>query len=143
MLKLEEQFMIKDLYRKGVSISEIARRTGRDRKTIRQIVTAPLAAPSAAHRTARPRSSAAMASTCKPSQLSRIMRARPIQSAGPCRLVANFRICRSSCSSCAALARRIFGIAFLLLFSLSSFYSTTFKEQSSRALIAVFLILIS
>lgn len=33
--------MIKDMYRKGVSMSEIARRTGRDRKTIRQIVTAP------------------------------------------------------------------------------------------------------
>jgi transposase len=33
--------MIRDLYRKGVSISEIARRTGRDRKTIRQTVQAP------------------------------------------------------------------------------------------------------
>lgn len=41
MLVIEERFMIKDMYRKGVSISEIARRTGRDRKTIRQIVTAP------------------------------------------------------------------------------------------------------
>ena len=38
MLDLEERFMIRDLYRKGVSISEIARRTGRDRKTIRKIV---------------------------------------------------------------------------------------------------------
>jgi transposase len=41
MLALEERFMIRELYRKGVSISEIARRTGRDRKTIRQIATAP------------------------------------------------------------------------------------------------------
>lgn len=41
MLALEERFMLRELYRKGVSISEIARRTGRDRKTIRQIVTAP------------------------------------------------------------------------------------------------------
>ncbi len=42
MLAIEERFMIKELYRKGVSISDIARRTGRDRKTIRKLVTAPL-----------------------------------------------------------------------------------------------------
>src|SRR6266480_1427537 len=41
MLALEERFIIIELYRKGVSISEIARRTGRDRKTIRQVVNAP------------------------------------------------------------------------------------------------------
>jgi transposase len=41
MVALEERFMIREMYRKGVSISEIARRIGRDRKTIRQIVTAP------------------------------------------------------------------------------------------------------
>ena len=41
MVALEERFMIRELYRKGVSISEIARRTGRDRKTIRHIATAP------------------------------------------------------------------------------------------------------
>ena len=41
MLALEERFMIRDLYHKGVSISELARRTGRDRKTIRQTVQAP------------------------------------------------------------------------------------------------------
>ena len=41
MLALEERFMIREMYRKGVSISEIARRTGRDRKTIRQTVNAP------------------------------------------------------------------------------------------------------
>jgi transposase len=45
MLALEERFMIREMYRKGVSISEIARRTGRDRKTIRQIVSAPELAP--------------------------------------------------------------------------------------------------
>src|SRR6266566_4581511 len=41
MLALEERFMIREMYRKGISISEIARRTGRDRKTIRQTVSAP------------------------------------------------------------------------------------------------------
>ena len=45
MLALEERFMIREMYRKGVTISEIARRTGRDRKTIRQVVTAPELAP--------------------------------------------------------------------------------------------------
>lgn len=38
MLDLEERFMIRDMRRKGLSISEIARRTGRDRKTIRKII---------------------------------------------------------------------------------------------------------
>jgi transposase len=38
MIDLEERFMIRELYRKGVSISEIARQTGRDRKTIRRAV---------------------------------------------------------------------------------------------------------
>src|SRR5258708_15779996 len=45
MLALEERFMIRDLYRKGASISEIARRTGRDRKTIRQTVQEPAILP--------------------------------------------------------------------------------------------------
>jgi transposase len=45
MLALEERFMIREMYRKGVSISEIARQTGRDRKTIRQAATAPDLAP--------------------------------------------------------------------------------------------------
>jgi transposase len=44
MLDIEERFMLKELYRKGVSISEIARQTGRDRKTIRKLVNAPLLA---------------------------------------------------------------------------------------------------
>ena len=55
MLTLEESFMIKVLYRKGVSISEIARRTGRDRKTIRHIATIPLTASSPAARQGRAR----------------------------------------------------------------------------------------
>lgn len=42
MLCVEERFMIKEWHRKGVSISEIARRTGRDRKTIRKALGAPL-----------------------------------------------------------------------------------------------------
>jgi transposase len=45
MLALEERFMIREMYRNGVSISEIARRTGRDRKTIRQVVNASELAP--------------------------------------------------------------------------------------------------
>ena len=45
MLALEERFMIREMYRKGVSISEIARQTGRDRKTIRQVVNASELAP--------------------------------------------------------------------------------------------------
>jgi transposase len=42
MLGVENRFMIKDLYRKGVSISEIARQAGNDRKTIRKILGEPL-----------------------------------------------------------------------------------------------------
>jgi transposase len=37
MLSVEKRFMIKDLPRKGLSISEIARRTGNGRKTIRNM----------------------------------------------------------------------------------------------------------
>ncbi len=44
MLSVEEHCMIKELYRKGLSISTIARRTGRDRKTIRRIIQRPLMA---------------------------------------------------------------------------------------------------
>jgi transposase len=40
MVKVEEQFMIREAFRDGMSISEIARLTGHDRKTIREIVTA-------------------------------------------------------------------------------------------------------
>lgn len=42
MLGVEERFMIHDLYRNGVSISEIARLTGHDRKTVRSVLTQPL-----------------------------------------------------------------------------------------------------
>jgi transposase len=54
MLQVEERFMIKDLYRRGISISEIARITGHDRKTVRTLLHEPLQPP---HREckARPR----------------------------------------------------------------------------------------
>lgn len=46
MLKLEMCFMIKQWYRQGWSISDIARHTGHDRKTVRKAVTeAPQTAP--------------------------------------------------------------------------------------------------
>lgn len=38
MLGVETRFMIKDKCRKGISISEIARRTGHDRKTVRKVI---------------------------------------------------------------------------------------------------------
>jgi transposase len=42
MLEVEDRFMISKLYEDGVSISEIARRTGHDRKTVRAALNAPL-----------------------------------------------------------------------------------------------------
>jgi len=45
MLKVETRFMIKDLYRRGVTISEIARITGHSRRTIRAIVNGPVSPP--------------------------------------------------------------------------------------------------
>ena len=42
MVQVEERFMIQELFRSGVSISEIARRTGRDRKTVRGVINGPL-----------------------------------------------------------------------------------------------------
>jgi len=45
MLNVESRFMIKDLYRKGVTISEIARQTGHDRKTIRAVLQGPIQPP--------------------------------------------------------------------------------------------------
>jgi transposase len=47
MLLVEDRFMIQDLYRTGVSVSEIARHTGHDRKTIRRILAEPLVRPPA------------------------------------------------------------------------------------------------
>jgi transposase len=44
MLTVEQRFMIKHWYDKGISISEIARLTGRDRKTIRKALEEPLLA---------------------------------------------------------------------------------------------------
>jgi len=38
MTSIEEKFEMIDLYRRGVSISEIARQTGSDRKTVRKVV---------------------------------------------------------------------------------------------------------
>jgi transposase len=54
MLRVEERFVIRELYGKGVSISEIARLTGPDRKTIRAALSQPLLPPP---RPARPRRS--------------------------------------------------------------------------------------
>jgi transposase len=42
MVNVEERFMVKDQYRQGVTISELARQTGHDRKTIRAIINGPL-----------------------------------------------------------------------------------------------------
>jgi transposase len=45
MLKVEARFMIKDLHRKGMTISDIARETGHDRKTIRAALKDPVIPP--------------------------------------------------------------------------------------------------
>lgn len=42
MVRVVERFMIQELFRNGVSISEIARRTGRHRKKVRSIINEPL-----------------------------------------------------------------------------------------------------
>jgi transposase len=42
VLEVEERFMIKDLHRQGISISDIARQTGHDRKTVRKALDEPL-----------------------------------------------------------------------------------------------------
>jgi transposase len=42
MLKVEDRFMIKELHHTGVSISDIARLTGHDRKTVRAVIQGPL-----------------------------------------------------------------------------------------------------
>jgi transposase len=42
MLTVEERFMVKQMHREGLSISEIARRTGHDRKTIRARLSEPV-----------------------------------------------------------------------------------------------------
>jgi len=45
MLRVENRFMIKELYRRGLSISEIARVTARDRRTIRTVLKGPVSPP--------------------------------------------------------------------------------------------------
>jgi transposase len=42
MLRVEERFMIKEWYRQGLSVSEMARRSGHDRKTVRKVIHGPL-----------------------------------------------------------------------------------------------------
>ena len=54
MLQVETRFMIKDLHRKGLSVSEIARRTGHDRKTVRRVIAGPVL-PTPAVRRRKPR----------------------------------------------------------------------------------------
>ena len=53
--------------------------------------------------------SATIAGTASPSQLSAIIRARSIQSAGACRAPASLRIFLASLSSCGARALKYFG----------------------------------
>ena len=38
LLRVEDRFMIKDVHRRGMTISDITRITGHDRKTIRAIL---------------------------------------------------------------------------------------------------------
>jgi hypothetical protein len=45
MLKVGDRFVIKDMHRRGVTISEIARITGHDRKTIRTVLNGPVNPP--------------------------------------------------------------------------------------------------
>ena len=50
MLTVESRFMIRDGYRQGISISELARLSGHDRKTVRRMVNEPLtSAPAVRH----------------------------------------------------------------------------------------------
>ena len=53
MLAVEDRFMIKDLHRQGMSISDIARQTGHDRKTVRKALDEPLMRPRQPRQTAR------------------------------------------------------------------------------------------
>jgi transposase len=45
MLRVEDRFMLKDVYRRGMTISDIARVTGHDRKTVRSILNGPVGPP--------------------------------------------------------------------------------------------------
>jgi transposase len=55
VLQVETRFMIKEMYRKGISISEIARQTGHDRKTVRKAINGELMVERKPTQTARPR----------------------------------------------------------------------------------------
>jgi transposase len=45
MLRVEDRFMLKDMYRGGMTISDIARVTGHGRKTVRSILNGPVSPP--------------------------------------------------------------------------------------------------
>ena len=53
MLKMEEFLMFRDLYNQGLNISQIAEKTGHDRKTVRKYI-ATKALPIATHRVPKP-----------------------------------------------------------------------------------------
>ena len=53
MLKGRDVLMIHDLHRQGLSIQEIARRTGRDRKTVRKYLKAGMEPPASGPRDPR------------------------------------------------------------------------------------------
>ena len=55
MLKGRDVLMIHDLHRQGLTIQEIARRTGRDRKTVRKYLGAGMETPVYGPRKPRPR----------------------------------------------------------------------------------------
>ena len=54
MLKGRDVLMIHDLHRQGLTIQEIARRTGRDRKTVRKYLEAGIETPVYGPRQPRP-----------------------------------------------------------------------------------------
>ena len=53
MLKMEEFLMIRDLFNQGLNKSQIARKTGYDRKTVRKYISAKYV-PKAQTRTSKP-----------------------------------------------------------------------------------------
>ena len=55
MVRLEEVVVILDLHRQGLSISEIARQSGLDRKTVRRYIERGLEPPTYGPRKPRPR----------------------------------------------------------------------------------------
>ncbi len=55
VVKLEELMMILELHRQGLNVSEIARHTGMDRKTVRKYIKAGVQLPRYGPRAPRPR----------------------------------------------------------------------------------------